>query len=109
MTPTDRELGMSRPITRRDFIHDVGITALSITWPLPGLTMPQDGSELYYPPTLTGLRGSHPGSFEVAHALARESKRVENPLALDERYDLVIVGAGISGLAAASFHRKLHL
>ena len=24
MTPTDRELGLSRPITRRDFVHDVG-------------------------------------------------------------------------------------
>ena len=107
MTPTDRELGLSRPITRRDFVHDVGITALSMTWPLPGLAMSQDGSELYYPPTLTGLRGSHPGSFEVAHALAREGKRFENPLALDERYDLVIVGGGISGLAAAYFHRKL--
>ena len=31
------------------------------------------------------------GSFEVAHALAREGRRFENPLALDERYDLVVV------------------
>lgn len=31
------------------------------------------------------------GSFEVAHALAREGKRFENPLALDERYDLVVL------------------
>ena len=23
----------------------------------------------YYPPALTGLRGSHPGSFEAAHSL----------------------------------------
>jgi spermidine dehydrogenase len=107
MTPTDRELGMSRLITRRDFIHDVGITALGMTLPLSGLAMPHGGSEPYYPPTLTGLRGSHPGSFEVAHALAREGKRFENPLALSERYDLVVVGGGISGLAAAYFHRKL--
>ncbi len=31
-------------------------------------TAPQDGAG-YYPPLLTGLRGSHPGSFEVAHSL----------------------------------------
>jgi len=28
------------------------------------------------------------GLLRVAHALAREGKRFENPLALDERYDL---------------------
>ena len=61
MSPSDRTLGMSRPITRRDFIHDIGITTLGLTLPLPALAMPQGAIELYYPPTLTGLRGSHPG------------------------------------------------
>jgi len=105
--PIDRKLGMSRPITRRDFIHDVGITAFGMALPLPALSVPQ-GDGLYYPPTLTGLRGSHAGSFEVAHALAREGKHFENPQALDQSYDLVVVGGGLSGLAAAYFHRKLH-
>jgi spermidine dehydrogenase len=104
----DRGLGMSRPITRRDFIHDGGVAALAMTLPLPGLAMPRGGSEVYYPPTLVGMRGSHPGSFEVAHALAREGKRFENPIALDEQYDLAVIGGGISGLAAAYFHRRLH-
>ncbi len=108
MNPTDRKLGLSRPITRRDFIHDVGITALGVTLPLPAFTAQQSDGAVYYPPTLTGLRGSHPGSFEVAHALARLGKHFENPRVLDERYDLVVVGAGMSGLAAAWFHRKLH-
>jgi len=107
MNRTDRELGMSRSITRRDFIHDIGITALGLTLPLPSFAVPPGGGELYYPPTRTGLRGSHPGSFEVAHALAREGKRFDNPLVLDEHYDLIVIGGGISGLAAAYFHRKL--
>ena len=108
MNPTDRRLGMSRPISRRDFIYDVGITAFGLTLPLPGLATPQAVGTDYYPPTLTGLRGSHPGSFEIAHALAREGKHFDNPQALDETYDLIVVGAGISGLAAAYFFRKLH-
>ena len=108
MTTSDQKLGLSRPITRRDFIHEVGIAGLGLALPLPGLGAPLDGSAPYYPPTLTGLRGAHPGSFEVAHAFAREGRHFDNPQVLDETYDLVVVGGGISGLAAAYFHRKLH-
>lgn len=104
----DDRLGLSRPITRRDFIHDVGIVGLGLALPLPGLGAPLDAGTPYYPPTLTGLRGAHPGSFETAHAFAREGRHFDNPQVLDEAYDLVVVGGGISGLSAAYFHRKLH-
>jgi spermidine dehydrogenase len=90
-------------ITRRDFL---GGTALAIG---AGLT-PADqiaATPAQYPPALTGLRGQHPGSFEVAHAFAREGQRfgIDNAPS-EENYDLVVVGGGISGLAAAWFYRR---
>lgn len=61
-----------------------------------------------YPPALTGMRGNHPGSFEVAHKLGREGMRNWGaPSKSDEtEYDLIVVGGGISGLCAAYFFRQ---
>lgn len=59
-----------------------------------------------YPPALTGLRGAHPGAFETAHAVAWEGRKFARPDALtDDLYDLIVVGAGLSGLAAAADFR----
>lgn len=122
MKRSDRELGMDRAITRRDFISGVGvaITGSTLAGPwtasrcaqawsaaasgVPGLE--QEGA--YYPPDEMGMRGSHEGSYEVAHAL-RDGARWDDlgPEAeTDEQYDLVVVGGGLSGLAAAYFFRK---
>ena len=61
----------------------------------------------YYPPATTGMRGDHAGSFEVAHAL-RDRRTVDVSAATHtgEAYDLVVVGAGMSGLAAAYYFVK---
>lgn len=59
-----------------------------------------------YPPRRDGLRGSHVGSFEAAHRLRDGSPFDLSAAPLIERYDLVVVGAGISGLAAAHFYRQ---
>ena len=59
-----------------------------------------------YPPLRTGLRGSHPGSYEAAHNLVKEKLLIKPPLKSDEQYDLVVVGAGVSGLAAAHYYRQ---
>src|ERR1700685_4498138 len=71
-----RGAGGKRAITRSDFLNGVPIAVGSATTGglLPGLfgaalatgRAPQDLPN-YYPPTLTGLRGNHPGSFEDAH------------------------------------------
>ena len=98
---------MDSDITRRDFIYDAGLVALGLSLPIGVVAAGDPGSAgHYYPPTRTGLRGSHPGAFETAHALAREGGSFDTPRDIDEEYDLVVVGAGISGLAAAYYYRE---
>ena len=61
---------MDRLISRRDLLHGVG--ALAATSLVPGHAFADKLGAGSYPPALTGLRGSHVGSFEVAHQLARD-------------------------------------
>ena len=110
---SDRQLGMGRAITRRDFVQgsSVALTAALATRlgaANPGTAGSVAGAQApaYYPPTRTGMRGSHPGSYEVAHALARQGAQFNDATDTGEHYDVVIVGAGISGLAAAHYYRQ---
>jgi spermidine dehydrogenase len=108
---TDRELGMKRRITRRDFLKGVAVAAGAALIPnhllAQGENLPQHSPD-YYPPALTGLRGSHAGSFETAHLLRDGDfwKSAAAPQDTGEAFDLIVVGGGISGLAAAHFYRK---
>jgi len=105
---------MHRRITRRNFLNGVALTVGAAILPsdlLAATAIPAgpEKSTDYYPPALTGLRGSHPGSFDAAHSL-RDGTFWEQAGTLvnaDEKYDLVIVGGGISGLSAAHFFRKV--
>jgi len=110
----DRALGMDRTITRRDFLNGCAVTvgaslaASSPAW-LEAMSAPDSAPERdpsYYPPAKTGMRGSHDGSWEVAHAM-RDGESWPNATADQESYDLIVVGGGISGLASAFFFRKL--
>ena len=112
----DRQLGMDREITRRDFLNGVavgtggavaGCMVPGLVWEAFGNSAAAQDQPGYYPPALTGLRGSHEGSFEAAHGV-RDGKFPSAravPADSKETYHLVIVGGGISGLAAAYFWR----
>jgi spermidine dehydrogenase len=112
----DREMGMGRHITRRDFLNGiaVGVGALGSRG-LPAFALPTQtrssagrGAADFYPPALTGMRGSQAGSYDVAHAVRDGTfwQSAGAPIDTGESYDLIVVGAGISGLAAAYFYRK---
>ena len=103
MDPKNRRLGMNRAISRRDFLNGVGVTLGTSLLP----AFPQASAlpaKLYYPPAETGMRGSHPGSFEVAHGTVQGQNWAA--AATNEHYDLVVIGAGISGLASAYIYRR---
>ncbi|MFK7732718.1 MAG: NAD(P)-binding protein [Pseudomonadales bacterium] len=112
----DQEIGMDKPIERRDFLQGAAISVAAAVGGgmFPGLAfgaaleeqMAAQDQPGYNPPTRTGMRGSHPGSFEGAHAVRDNPNFITEAQDTGEHYDLIVVGGGISGLAAAHFYRK---
>jgi spermidine dehydrogenase len=100
---------MDRAISRRDLLHGMGaLAAGALCTPPNQIFALENTGAAGYPPALTGFRGSHVGSFEVAHQLALTGRRDWGTVKEtdDGIYDLVVVGGGISGLAAAHFFLK---
>src|SRR6516162_6461100 len=112
----DRELGMNREITRRDFLNGVSVAIGSCilgsdAFLLEALEFGDSTPEKdpgYYPPALTGMRGSYDATYTYAHSLRDGTfwDKAGKPVSTGESYDLVVVGGGISGLSAAYFYRE---
>jgi spermidine dehydrogenase len=108
---------MHNQINRRDFLNGFAVTVgAALATPSGGWSLASGIPELFdrqgggenganYPPAKTGMRGSHDGSWEVAHAM-RDGKTWSAATPDSDRYDLIVVGGGISGLAAAYFYRQ---
>jgi spermidine dehydrogenase len=111
----DAELGMSADIPRRDFLNGVAIAvgglaagAFLRSCPAHAAAIEAQNESGYYPPGLAGLRGDPPGVSATPHML-RDGDFWNHPhptADTGEAYDLVVVGAGMSGLAAAHFYLK---
>jgi spermidine dehydrogenase len=104
---------MGAKITRRDFLNGVALTAGAAMlppemWAAAAADLEAQDVPGYYPPGKTGLRGDHVGCFEAMHKVKDGSFWEDAPKAMDtgESYDLVIVGGGFSGLAAAHYFRN---
>ncbi len=113
----DRQLGMSARISRRDFLNGVALTVGAAVapnfipvemWAAVAADLEAQNAPGYYPPGKVGLRGDHAGSFECMHSVRDGAfwDSAPKPVDTGESYDLVVVGGGISGLAAAHFFRK---
>jgi spermidine dehydrogenase len=105
---------MDRPIKRRDFLNGASVAiGASLLGPdtfwsdvfREERAYAPEKEPGYYPPAKTGMRGSHDGSWEVAHAM-RDGKTYGSPIRDAEAFDLIVVGGGISGLSAAFFYRQ---
>ena len=115
MNSTDRNLGMDRPIDRRQFVNGVAAAVGASLLPkwswaleLDAQAAAAEQSPDYYPPRLTGMRGRpcrlvRGGARSCATAGASTSSSVAHT---GETYDLVVVGGGLSGLAAAHYFVK---
>ena len=115
----DHELGIDRKITRRQFLDGVAVTAggLALAGSAAGVLAGcgtkakqplQTASLVGYAPDLEGLQGQTDAARAVAHMLRDGTfwGNAGSPQATGESYDLVVVGGGISGLAAAYFYTR---
>jgi len=93
---------MTDSITRRDFLDGMACAIVAGAAPLPALAL--EGAP--YPPARTGYGGSGPRDFAVAHSVRDGKRYALDSQPVTERYDFIVIGAGIGGLASAHYLRR---
>jgi spermidine dehydrogenase len=94
---------MKKQITRRDFLDGVACAVVAGVAPQRSLALDGDAP---YPPARTGYGGSRPEDFAVAHGV-RDGRRYDlRAQPVTERYDFIVIGSGIGGLASAHYLRR---
>ena len=107
MQEQDRDLGMDRDITRRDFLDGVTYVVGAAAIAGVAVTRPASANETGpdYPPSQQGMRGFTDEAMAAGHAV-RDGTVEGEGIHTGEVYDLVVVGAGMAGLSAAYFYHK---
>jgi spermidine dehydrogenase len=111
---SDDRLGMHQPISRRDFLNGTLIAGAGVILPSPGQAPAVSPADAW-----DGFGGigdyarAHGNMYDVmniAHRLRDGcfEDAIARATGTGEMYDLVCVGGGISGLAAAVFFQKKH-
>jgi spermidine dehydrogenase len=108
--PNDDRLGMNEPISRRDFVNGTLVAGAGLLLRgVPNVAMPED--------PWTGYGGV--GDYRLSNGNTRDvmdaghamrdgafERSIAGAIDTGETYDLLAVGGGISGLAAAVFFQK---
>ncbi len=108
MSERDRDLGLDRAITRRDFVNGALTTGLALAAPASGAQAAESTAGPASGSATAHFAGQSLAAAAVLHAL-RDGAQLPPPLHFargGEQVDLVVVGAGISGLAAARLYRR---
>ncbi|MEV0386573.1 FAD-dependent oxidoreductase [Nonomuraea sp. NPDC050643] len=108
MSLTPRDLGMDRPISRRDFFDGIAVGALGSTLAGCG-TAERTEKDAARPEPFT-VSGDTSEALSVPHALrdGRFWEYAGPPEPTGESYDLVVVGAGRGGVSAAHEWLRRH-